>query len=127
MNIMIKGFLVLNLILSMLLCSCGSESSDPVPNVPEPDDVYIYAVVVTPTDQESITLKNNSGVTQDISGWKLGDKNDPTAYSIPGGTVLMDGQTIKFSHTTLGFGINDSGEIIYLKNSIGTTIDSWSN
>lgn len=124
---MTKGLPVFILLSLILFLGCGSESSDPAPNVPEPLGVYIYAVVVTPTDQESITLKNNSGVTQDISGWKLGDKNDPTAYTIPGGTVLTHGQTKNFNHTTLGFGINDSGETIYLKNSMGATIDSWSN
>lgn len=108
--------------------ACSSSSNDPAPSKSaEPTKVYILTVVASPTDQESITIKNNSGTTQDISNWKLGDKNDPNAYNIPSITSLTNGQTKTFSHTTLGFGINDSDEIIYLKNSSGTTIDTWSN
>ena len=92
----------------------------------EPSKVFISSVVATPTDSESITLKNNSGSTIDISGWTLGDTNDPTSYKIPAGTILTQGSIKVFPHTTLGFQINDSGEVLYLKN--GTTeIDVWRN
>jgi Lamin Tail Domain len=118
---------VILITLSTLLISCSGGSNDPTPNSPEPTKVYIFSVTATPTAQESITIKNNSGTTQDLSNWKLGDKNAPDAYNIPNGTSLTNGQTKTFSGTTLGFAINDSGETIYLKNSSGSTIDTWSN
>jgi hypothetical protein len=88
--------------------------------------VYISSAVATPTLSESFTFKNNSGSIADIGGWSLGDINDPIAYSIPVNTTMQIGATLTFNHTTLGFQINDSGEILYLKNG-GTTVDTWSN
>jgi hypothetical protein len=88
--------------------------------------VYFYSVTATPTDLESITLKNNSGTDQNLTGWTLGDLNNPIAYNIPSGTIIKQGETKTFSHSTLGFAINDSGEILYLKNA-GVEIDRWSN
>ena len=87
--------------------------------------VYIANVVRTPTESESVTLKNSYLSTIDISGWTLGDKNDPLAYNIPQETSLGIGEEITFNHTTLTFQINDSGEILYLKNTSGITIDIW--
>ena len=87
--------------------------------------VYIANVVSTPTSSESVTLKNSYNDTVDISGWTLGDKNDPNSYNIPQSTTLAYDATITFSHTTLTFQINDSGEILYLKYGTGTTIDIW--
>ncbi len=113
--------------LTTLLIACSSDSDEPNPNSLEPKKVYILSVTATPTTQESITIKNNSGITQDISNWKLGDKNAPDAYNIPKGTSLTNSQTKTFLGTTLGFGINDNGETIYLKDSTGSIIDTWSN
>jgi hypothetical protein len=104
-----------------------SDTTKTVVTSTEPAKVYLYAVVATPTASESITLKNNSGAAIDISAWTLGDSNNSTAYSIPANTVLSQGELKTFSHTTLGFQINDSGEVIYLKNTSGVTIDSWAN
>jgi hypothetical protein len=92
----------------------------------EPTKVFFFLVTATPTDQESITLKNNSGADQDLTGWTLGDTNNPVAYNIPNGTIIKQGETKTFSHTTIGFAINDSGEILYLKNA-GVEIDRWTN
>jgi len=72
-------------------------------------------------------LKNNSGSNQDLSGWIIGDLNNPNAYNIPSGNNIADGVTLVFSASTMGFQINDSGETIYLKNTNGATIDTWSN
>lgn len=80
----------------------------------------------TPTASESITLKNNIGSTIDIGGWLLGDKNDPNSYNIPNSTILNQDDVITFS-TQLTFQINDSNEIIYLKDGNGSIIDTWSN
>ena len=87
--------------------------------------VYIANVVSTPTESESVTLKNSYLSTIDISGWTLGDKNDPLAYNIPQETSLGVDEEITFSHTTLTFQINDYDEILYLKDGSGTTIDIW--
>jgi hypothetical protein len=93
----------------------------------EPSKVYFYQVISTPTDLESITLKNNSGTDQDVSSWTIGDTNSPMAYKIPAGTTIKQGETKSFSHTTIGFAINDNGEILYLKNAAGAEIDRWTN
>ena len=89
--------------------------------------VYIYSVVSTPTNNESVTIKNNSGSSQDLSGWFIGDLNDPNAYNIPSGNILNQGESFIFYASTMGFGINDNGETIYLKNSSGGVVDTWSN
>ena len=87
--------------------------------------VYIANVVSTPTESESVTLKNSYLSAIDISGWTLGDKNDTLAYNIPQETSLEVGEEITFNHTTLTFQINDYDEILYLKNTSGITIDIW--
>ena len=89
--------------------------------------VLIYNAVDSPTESESVTLKNNYTGSVDISGWKLGDKNDPDSYNIPQNTILTFGMTITFSHTTLNFQINNSNETLYLYDGCGTLIDTWSN
>jgi len=110
-----------------------SQSATPVPtaaptSIPtEPLNVYIYNATASPTTSEQVTLKNNSGVIKDLSNWKLGDTNSPSAYNIPSGTILNQGQTHSFPHTTLNFQINDAGETLYLHDSSGNLIDTWSN
>lgn len=89
------------------------------------DNVIIYSVTTTPTSEEQITLKNFHDSDIDLSGWTLGDLNDSTAYRIPQGTIIYSGLTKKFTHTQLGFQINDTGEVIYLKDNLGNTIDIW--
>ena len=93
----------------------------------EPDGVYIYSVTSTPTSAEQITLKNTSDTDVDISDWTLGDVNDPHAYGFPNDTVLAPQEKKKFPRSTLGFQINDYGEVLYLKDGDGKTIDTWSN
>jgi Lamin Tail Domain len=119
-----KQLLPFSVIIALLVgfASCGSD--DPSP---EPSTVYILSVIASPTTQESITIKNNSGATKDLSNWKLGDENNPNAYNIPNGTSLLNGETKTFPNTTIGFAINDSGETIYLKDSSGNIIDTWTN
>lgn len=118
----IKRFVVVAV---LLLFGCKDDDSPASSN--EPTKVYISNVVASPTENESVTIKNNSGSTKDLTGWTIGDKNDPTAYPIPSITVLTQGQTKTFPRSTLTFQINDSGEIIYLKDSAGNTVDTWSN
>ncbi|MBN2410770.1 putative Ig domain-containing protein, partial [candidate division KSB1 bacterium] len=89
------------------------------------NSLIIQSVITSPTLSESITLKNYSKQDIDISGWTIGDLNEPTAYKIPQGTIINSGLSITFEHTKLGFQINDTGEIIYLKDQYGITIDIW--
>lgn len=93
----------------------------------EPNTVYIRSVIATPTTSERVILKNNSGADVDLSGWIIGDKNNPNAYTVPNGNTISDGGELSFWASTMGFQINDSGETIYLKNSSGVTVDSWYN
>lgn len=88
-------------------------------------DVVITNIVTQPTESESITLTNNSTWDVDLSDWILGDKNNPTSYGIPNDTIIAAGGTVTFSHTQLGFGINNTGEIIYLTDSTGSVYDTW--
>lgn len=118
-----KSLFTLAAISVLIFTSCKKE--DNTSN--EPASVYIYSVVATPTANESVTLKNNSGVDANLSGWTIGDLNNPNAYSIPNGTNLSNGATVTFNASTMGFQINDSGEVIYLKNNSGSVIDTWSN
>lgn len=126
-----KTFKSISSLLFALLCfvilfSC-SKTEDDSSGLAEPTKVYFYSVVSTPTASESITLKNNSGVRQDLSSWTIGDKNDPNAYNIPNGTILIQGETKTFPKSTLGFQINDKDEILYLKDSNSNTVDTWTN
>ena len=118
--------ILFSLFLLILFLSCVEPTS--LKETEEPKHVYIFSVTCTPTSQEKITLKNNlpDNTSEDISGWTLGDRNDPTAYSIPNNTILENQEKITFNHTTLGFQINDSDETIYLKNESGSTIDIYS-
>lgn len=131
-----KKYIPLLLLATLFLAGCPPKPTEPQPDptatpvptaTPEAQKVYIYNVTASPTDSEQITLKNNSGVSQDLSNWKLGDLNNPRAYNVPNGTSLIQGQTHSFPHTTLGFQINDSGEVLYLIDAVGNTIDTWGN
>ena len=93
----------------------------------EPSIVYISKVIASPTANESVTLRNNSGETADLTGWTIGDLNDPNAYTIPNNTSLGNKSSMNFSATTLGLQINDSDETIYLKDDTGDLIHSWKN
>lgn len=122
---------VLSLAVIVLLFSCfKGEIIQPENTVATPTEnsinlvpitVYISSVITTPTLKESITLTNNSGFIADIGGWTLGDKNNPVAYVVPANKTIEIGGTLTFSHTTLGFQINDRDEILYLKNTKGTS------
>jgi len=120
-----KQVKLLLLAFAVLLASC-STPYDAGTSI-EPSTVYIYSATSTPTESEKIVLKNNSGASADIGAWTLGDLNNSTAYSIPVGTIMASGAFLTFQRSTLGFQINDDNETLYLKNSLGTTIDTWSN
>jgi len=124
--------------LLVFIFSCTSSNDSKAPTSPSlgstnststtpPNKVYFYLVTASPTTSEQITLKNNSGSAVDIGKWTLGDLNNQTAYTNPTNVVLQQGETKSYSHTTLGFQINDNSEVLYLKNTSGDTIDTWYN
>ncbi len=116
------------IVIIMFIAAIGCSKDDDTANDnDEPTQVYIYSVISTPTNEESITIKNNSGTEKDLSGWTLGDLNEPDAYSIPNNKFLSHGATTIFSRSTIGFQINDKDEIIYLKDKLGNIVDTWSN
>jgi endonuclease G len=89
-------------------------------------DIRIVHVTAHPTESEQITIKNFSSYTVSLSGWGLGDRNDPRAYRFPDSQAIGPGQSLRITRTTLGFQINNSGELLVLFNG-STTIDSWEN
>ena len=96
-----------------------------------PSDVFSYLgksiVISSPTESELIIIINISDIEINISGWTLGDKNNPDAYIIPNNTIISGMEQLSFDHDTINFQINNSSEIIYLKNQCGTLIDVWQN
>ncbi|MBF9018636.1 MULTISPECIES: lamin tail domain-containing protein [unclassified Oceanispirochaeta] len=88
-------------------------------------NVQILSVVVEPTESEAVTIKNYSTWDVDLSAWTIGDLNNPDSYGIINGTIISAGASITYS-TQLNFGINNTGETIYLKNS-GVVKDTWNN
>ena len=90
-------------------------------------DVQIVSVTAHPTADEQVTVRNYSAYPVDISDWTLGDLNDPDAYGFPNGTILAAGESRMYPHSTLGFGINNSGETVYLRDGSGALVDAWAN
>lgn len=124
-----KSFIILGIIMAVVVillfillgraCSCSGQA-----NKEEAITVKIIKVVDSPTDEESITIKNTGSVDVDLKDWSLGDKNDPDARGLD--DILKAGKTRKYDRESLGFGINDKDEIIYLKKD-GKIIDKWEN
>ena len=61
---------------TITLYSCNKEENE-TNSTSEPSSVYILSATASPTASESVTIKNNSGTTQDLSGWTIGDENNP--------------------------------------------------
>lgn len=100
---------------------CGLDSN--------PNKVVVCSFVATPTAAESVTLKNYTSSNIVLNGWSIWDKN---AYNNGSGqkslgteSVISAGGTLTF--TGLPFGINDSGETIYLKDSGNQVVSTKSN
>ena len=89
--------------------------------------LHISSVIASPTQSESVTLMNNSASLINISSYTIGDLNSPNEYSIPNSTILNQGEYITYNASTMGFGINNSNETIYLKNLQGVIVSIWSN
>lgn len=89
--------------------------------------VRILRVIAHPTNEEAIVLESMSDHPVNLGGWVLGDENHPEHYRIPSTHTIPANGTYTFEKTTFGFGINNSGETLFLTNPSGTTVDTWSN
>lgn len=121
---------IIFLIFSVCLFCFSCEKEDdalPKSNCSGVKVVCIDSVVATPTDSESVTLKNQSTSDQNISGWTLGDKNKPTVHSFPKYTIIKKNQSLIVKKSSLGFQINDKDEQLFLKDKCGNLIDEWFN
>lgn len=83
-------------------------------------DVIINEVSIYP--KEAIELYNTSDVDIKLDGYTIGDKSD-VKYNLSGKTISKHGYLV-LSKSTLGFGINNVNEIIYLTHS-GQIIDTF--
>jgi hypothetical protein len=92
-----------------------------------PSRIYIMYVTTAPLGRESITVHNNSGRPVDMSHWTLGNAWNRTAYLIPQGTIMYQGNMRTFSNPGLGFQFVNKGETIYLQDYSRTLIDTWKN
>jgi hypothetical protein len=73
-----RGTYGLLLLSSILVSSCILPAYGDLPVGEEPvGAVYIYSVTATPTEAEQVTLRNNFDNNADISGWTIGDENNP--------------------------------------------------
>ncbi|MBN2089128.1 T9SS type A sorting domain-containing protein [candidate division KSB1 bacterium] len=90
-----------------------------------PRTIIIYLVNKEPTESEYIYLKNCTDQDAYISGWTLGDKENPTALKFPVGTKIESNSSLTIRYPVIGFEIDDTEEIIYLKDDKGVLIDSW--
>ena len=125
------------ILITLLLLGC-SKSSDSSPAVSiaacgndEGAATYlkVCTFVSTPTSLESVTIKNYDSQAYTLTSWKLCDKNaydnGQTGCQSLSSTVIGIKSTATL--TSLPFGINDSGETIYLINDAGQTIHTKSN
>ena len=87
--------------------------------------VYIYSVVASPTISEEVRLKNPTDTSVDLAGWTLGNLGNPTAYTFPNGSIIHSDSYRTCTGAFLGFEIKDSGDLIFLKNASGSTVDTW--
>jgi deoxyribonuclease-1-like protein len=90
-------------------------------------DVIIDLVISSPTERETVGLRNTTLQTVSLAGWTLGDKNSPDSYTIPGRTDIQPGQLLLIDHSMLNFIINNRDEELYLKRPDGILIDMWSD
>jgi endonuclease G len=92
----------------------------------EPGVIEFLYVVASPTEAEEIVLINRGSAAVDVSGWSLGDLNNPAAMHFVSGSVIGSGEQVRFTRDMLNFQINNSGEILYLMNR-GEVIATWRN
>lgn len=74
---------------------------------------------------ESITLKNNSCVPEDISLYSLTDASGKV-FIIPSGTILSSFSEQKFFRPETKITLNNENESLFLRNTSGTLLDTFS-
>ncbi|MBU1146425.1 lamin tail domain-containing protein [Patescibacteria group bacterium] len=102
-----------------LICPADCAAPPPPPTEINPGDIVINEFVSDPAEgEEWIEIFNNKDSDIDLTGWKLEDGVGTIATLDV--TITADGfQTIDLTSSKL----NNSGDIIKLKNSDGTIID----
>ncbi len=90
-------------------------------------DVIIDLVITSPTESETVGLRNTTSETVSLAGWTLGDKNSPESFTLPGSIEIQPGQLLLINHSMLNFIINNRDEELYLKRPDGFLIDMWSD
>jgi endonuclease G len=88
--------------------------------------LFFIDVIASPTDQEQVGIINTSDDPVDLSGFTLGDVNNPTAMVFPDGFYLAGNEKVIIPHEQLLFQINNTGETLYLKNG-EDVLAQWSN
>jgi len=89
--------------------------------------IQFSRVVAHPTNEEAVTIENMDAFAIDMTGWIMGDKNDPNAYRVPRGTILQPTERLLFRASRMGFQINNGSEELFLWDASGELVDSWRN
>lgn len=115
--------------LLLIASGCGSDKDDCGRTKDQQTGVRVCSFVASPTDSESVTLKNYGTTEATLDGYSLWDANANSKGTGQKGFTSADiipaNGTKTF--TELPFGINDSGETLYLKDGAGNVVDQESN
>ena len=103
----------------------GGSPGAPDPLGPEPARSVVINEFLANSDApllDFVELYNHSSAAVDLSGCYLSDSPSTNKCQIPDGTVLPAGGFIAFDENQLGFGLNASGEKLFLVNSNQTRV-----
>ena len=103
-----------------MIPSFGEENTKDVGKNAIKKDVIINEVSIYP--KEAIELYNNSNTDIKLDGYTIGDKSE-VKYDLSGRTIKGNSYLVLYKNT-LGFGINNANDIIYLTHS-GQIIDTF--
>ena len=87
--------------------------------------VIIDYVIDSPPEAQEIVLRNCSKEAVDLSGWRLGDKDSPYAYTIPYGDSIAGEGYKSYTNDDINFTIDTEDEIIYLSDADKNLVDQW--
>lgn len=123
--------------LSTPIVPCGVPTVTPSPT---PPNVVIneiaWAGTIASSDDEWIELYNSGGTAVDISGWRLVSASGSLDISFPAGTIINAGTYFLIERRELAtnvpanlitaypWALNDSGEILRLRQLNGTIVDT---
>ena len=98
--------------------------TDPLPN--EGLDHLFVSRVLSNSEfpaEDFVELRNASKTGLDVSGCFLSDDRDSlTLFTIPNGTVIPAGGTIRFGESELGFAFGSDGDAVYLTSANGERV-----